>query len=149
MSLCECVCFCMCTPDAPLKCVWCMCARQHLCECMHVFVLHSSKRRALSKCNTLVWWPVAGGGRSNALSEANSMLTSQRCHMLVLAHSPVGQSQSKPISQARSGSVNPNPPQPSTLPPLKTHSKLFFLPLLLEAFEWRRSMRSVKGGAAH
>lgn len=103
-------------------CVWeCLMRCINVCDaCMHVsicastclFVLYLSKRRALWKCNTFMWWLVAGGGRSNSLSEANSMLTSQRCHMLVLAHSPVGQSQSKPISQAHSGSVN-LPPEKS------------------------------------
>lgn len=120
-------------------CVRCTCARHCLCKCKCLFVLQLSKAGALSKCNTLMWWLVAGGGRSNSLSEANSMLTSQWCHMLVLAHSPVGQSQSKPISQPHSDSVNP--------PALKNHSKLPPPPStsLLEAFEWSRSARRVKG----
>ncbi len=105
---------------------------------VHGFVLHLSKTGALAKCNTLTWWLVAGGGWSNSLSEANSMLTSQRCHMLVLAHSPVGQSQSKPISQTRSGSVNP---------PEKSFLTFFFLSSL-RGF-WMKEVHEEFKGAAH
>lgn len=116
--------------------VRCTCARHCLCKCKCLFVLQLSKAGALSKCNTLMWWLVAGGGRSNSLSEANSMLTSQWCHMLVLAQwASLKANQLASLTQALSTpppwKIILNSPPPSTP--------------LLEAFEWSRSARRVKG----
>lgn len=95
----------VCAVCAALICVWCMCAHQHLSECVIVLCFFKEEISADVE-HTLTRWLTAGGAWCNSLSEANSMLTSHWCRILVLAHSPVGQCQSRPISRTHSGSVN-------------------------------------------
>lgn len=123
--------------------LWC---RIHLWKCMCVCFAHAKDEG--SPCNVLMWWLAAWGGWSNSLSRANSKLTSQRCHLLVLAYSPMGQSQSKPISQALGLSTPPTPStkeksfQTSSFPPfpwkgLKT--EVWRDCMLISPYHWRAS----------
>lgn len=92
----------------------------NLWECMCVCFAHAKDEDSL--CNTLMWWLAAWGSWSNSLSEANSKLTSQQCHLLVLAYSRWTSLKANQL--VRLWVCQPQPP-----PWKKSHFKhLFFLP---------------------
>lgn len=103
--------------------VCCVDVRARRDPCMFVLFFFLSRQR-----DTVVRWLVAGGGRSNSLAETNSVLTSQRCHMLVLAHSPQWASlKANQLARLTPGLSTYLPPPP--FPRKVTLNFFFFFPL--------------------